>query len=371
MRRPSSQGPKRQSKTYESSCRRVVVSSWLWGVAGAASKHIAPGRAATCPAASPSHLRDPEHHRPARRRGARQEGTPGARSAPGRAAGLRKRPAARVDLVPAGRGAGERRARRAGHGLRAAARSEPAGQPGDDGVRQADGWASVVPAGRHGLPRQQRGEQCLGVGLDHRPASLPAPGVHAGSVCAAAGSLESDGHDVGCGRLAFGRGLVAGTALTAVVGRGRRVAAGGGGFCRRFQRRREQLRHRVGQRRGRDGSRRRQHPPFHQQHPTPAAGAVLALSAAWPREEPKPPDGSQDAALLFRGTRRSEKPRRGLQDDDQRGQSRQRHRVLDRRARVVVGARFRRHARPAAAGRAHQPAADGQARRRLRSASTR
>ena len=58
-------------------------------------------------------------------------------------------------------------------------------------------------------------------------------------------------------------------------------------------------------------------------------------------------------------------PRRGLQDGDQRSQSRQRHRVLDRRARVVVGARFRRLARPDAAGRAHQPGADGQARNRL------
>ncbi len=81
-------------------------------------------------------------------------------------------------------------------------------------------------------------EQRLGVGLDHRPASLPAPGVHAGSVCAAAGGLEGDGHDVGRGRVAFGRGLVAGTALAAVVGRGcRRIAAGGGGVRCRFRRR--------------------------------------------------------------------------------------------------------------------------------------
>ena len=169
----------------------------------------------------------------------------------------------------------------------------------------------------------------------------PATGVHAGSLSAEAGDLRGDQHDLG-------RGGVAGRA-----GGARRAACEGSEVDRRAGRggRRADRRPAPGTRmppplaaptskrrwrRSSPSSLRFSDSIQRQQQGQSTLYPMLALVKAQSRLA-----GQQDADLLLGRTGRAQEPRGGIQDDDQRSQSRQRHRLRDRRTGPELGARFR------------------------------
>ena len=286
-----------------SSCRRVVVSSCRCGcwrccsVDLLAAQQPAP-RSARKPPSRPRAPSSCSTSSCATRRDARC-----ATCDPTSCRSTRTASATRPQRLQARRRPGQRRARVAGERRRSAARSEPAGQPGDDGVRQADGRPSAVAAGGAGLSRQQHGGERLGLRVDDRPAAVPPAGVHAGSrTCCARPCMKATGTTSVAaaslsGEAAAQEQLARSSPSTLAAGlqhaaRRRRPAAPAAPIRARDWRR---------QREGADGRRGRRHPSLHQQHSAAAAGPVVAVSAARAREEPEPPGGRKTLLYFSEG----------------------------------------------------------------------